>query len=69
MAAIEMWLNGRRITSATQLKRELPRNMEKHIEESLKKAAGPGIRIKKTRDGYVFEGTPAQIERLRKRLR
>ena len=64
-----MWLNGRRITSATQLKRELPRNMEKHIEESLKRAAGPGIRIKKTRDGYVFEGTPAQIERLRKRLR
>ena len=69
MAAIEMRLNGRRITSATQLKRELTRNMEKHIEESLKKAAGPGIRIKKTRDGYVFEGTPAQIERLRKRLR
>lgn len=69
MATVKMRLNGRSITSATQLKRELERNMEKHVEDRLKKAVGPGIRIKKTRDGYSFEGTPVQIERLRKRLR
>lgn len=69
MATIKMRLNGRSITSATQLKRELERNMKKHVEDRLKKAAVPGIRIKKTRDGYTCEGTPDQIERLRMRLR
>lgn len=69
MTNIKMRYNGRSITSATQLKRELARTMEKRVEDSLKKAAGPGIRIKKTRGGYTFAGTPDQIERLRKRLR
>ncbi|RUV66386.1 MAG: hypothetical protein EOR33_28445 [Mesorhizobium sp.] len=68
MAGIEMRFNGRKGTSS-QLQRELARNMEKHIEDSLKKAAGPGVRMKKTRDGYVFEGRPEQIERMKKRLR
>ncbi|RUV80338.1 hypothetical protein EOA60_36935 [Mesorhizobium sp. M1A.F.Ca.IN.020.06.1.1] len=69
MAGIEMRFNGRKLTSATQLQRELTRSMEKHIKDSLKKAAGPGVRMKKTRDGYVFEGRPEQIERMKKRLR
>ena len=69
MARIEMRFNGRKITSAAQLQRELTRSMEKHVEDSLKKAAGPGVRMKKTRDGYTFEGTPEQIERMKKRLR
>jgi hypothetical protein len=43
--------------------------MEKHIEDSLKKAAGPGVRMKKTREGYSFKGSPEQIERMKKRLR
>ncbi|NDW02596.1 hypothetical protein G0A00_25215, partial [Yangia sp. PrR002] len=33
------------------------------------KAAGPGVRMKKTREGYSFEGSPEQIERMKKRLR
>lgn len=69
MAKIEMRLNGRRTTSATQLQRELKRSMERHVEDSLKKAAGPGVRMKKTHTGYTFEGTPEQVERMAKRLR
>lgn len=69
MAGIEMRLNGRKITSSGQLERELKRSMEKQVEDGLKKAAGPSVRMKKTRDGYSFEGTPEQIDRMRKRLR
>ena len=69
MAGIEMRLNGRKITSTAQLQRELTRSMEKHVEDSLKKAAGPGVRMEKIRDGYTFEGSPEQIERMKKRLR
>lgn len=69
MAGIEMRFNGRKITSASQLQRELTRSMEKQVEDSLKKAAGPGVRMKKTRDGYTFDGSPEQIERMKKRLR
>lgn len=69
MAGIEMRFNGRKITSGAQLQRELTRSMEKHVEDSLKKAAGPGVRMKKARDGYTFEGSPEQIERMKKRLR
>ena len=69
MAGIEMRFNGGKITSAAQLQRELTRSMEKHVEDSLKKAAGPGVRMKKSREGYSFEGSPEQIERMKKRLR
>ena len=69
MARIEIRLNGRKITSAAQRQRELTRSVEKHVEDSLKKAAGPGVRMKKTREGYSFEGSPEQIERMKKRLR
>ena len=41
MAGIEMRFNGRKITSASQLQRELTRSMEKQLEDNLKKAAGP----------------------------
>ncbi|NDW02725.1 hypothetical protein G0A00_25910, partial [Yangia sp. PrR002] len=40
MARIEMRFNGRKIASAAQLQRELTRSMEKHVEDSLKKACG-----------------------------
>lgn len=69
MVGVEMRLNGRKITSSGQLERELKRSMEKQVEDGLKKAAGPSVRMKKTRDGYSFEGTPEQIDRMRKRLR
>ena len=69
MVGVEMRLNGRKITSSGQLERELKRSMEKQVEDGLKKAAGPSVRMKKTPDGYSFEGTPEQIDRMRKRLR
>ncbi len=68
MAGIEMRFNGRKITSNSQLQRELTQSVEKHVEDSLKRAAGPGVRMKKTRDGYTFDGTPEQIERMKKRF-
>jgi hypothetical protein len=64
-----MRFNGRKTTSAAQLQRELMRSVEKHVEDSLKKAAGPGVRMKKTHKGYSFEGSPEQIEHMKKQLR
>lgn len=69
MYGIEMRFNGRKFTSASQLQRDLTRSMEKQVEDNLKKATGPGVRMKKTRDGYTFEGSPDQIKRMTRRLR
>ncbi len=67
---MEIRFNGLKITSASQFERELKRAVEKHVGDgdSLKRAAGPGMRMKKTPEGYSFEGTPTQIERMRRRL-
>ena len=56
MIKMEMRFNGRKITSTSQLEREIKRSMERHVEDRLKRAAGPGVRMeKKTRNGYVFK--------------
>ena len=69
MLKMEMRFNGRKITSASQLERELMRSIERRVEDNLRRAAGPGMRMKKkTPDGYIFEGTPEQIERMKERL-
>jgi hypothetical protein len=65
----EMKINGRKVTSASQIERELTKAAEHAVEESIRKAAGPGVRIKKTREGYIAEGSPDQIDRLARRLR
>lgn len=65
----EMKINGRNVTSASQIERELLKSAERAIEDSIRKAAGPGVRVKKTHDGYVAEGSPDQIDRLTRRLR
>ena len=69
MIRMEMRLNGRRITSAGQLERELSRAVKSRVETTLKTAAGPVVRLTKTRDGYLAQGTPEQIARLKRRLR
>lgn len=65
----EMKINGRKVTSASQIERELTKAAEHAVEESIRKAAGPGVRIKKTREGSIAEGSPDQIDRLTRRLR
>ncbi len=65
----EMKINGRKVTSTSQIERELTKAAEHAVEESIRKAAGPGVRIKKTREGYIAEGSPDQIDRLTRRLR
>lgn len=69
MARIDMKINGRRITSSHQLQRELKKSCEKQLENGIRKAAGPGVQLKKTRDGFQAIGTPQQIERMKRRLR
>lgn len=69
MIKLEFSVDGRKITSPGQFGRELKRAAEKQVEDSLRKAAGPGVRMRKTRDGYTFEGTPDQIERMQRRLK
>ena len=65
----EMKINGRKVTSASQIERELTKAAEHAVEEGIRKAAGPGVRIKKTREGYIAEGSPDQIDRLTRRIR
>lgn len=70
-----MRINGRKITSNAQLRNELKRRqkdievrVQKRFEERLKNAAGPGVQMTKTQDGYRLQGTPEQIKRATKRL-
>ena len=75
MFKLEMRINGRKITSNAQLQNEMKRmqkdievRMEKGFEDSLEKAAVPGVLVTKTQDGYRLQGTPEQIKRATKRL-
>lgn len=69
MFKMEMRFNGKKITSGSQLQRELTKAVEKHVETTVKRAAGPGVRLKKVAGGFVAEGDADDIERLRRRLR
>lgn len=66
---IEMKINGRAVTSTSQIQRELKKAAEGAVESGLRRAAGPGVRIKKTSEGYVAEGTQARIDHLVRRLK
>ena len=69
MVRIDMKFNGKHITSSQQLEREMKRSFEKTIEQGIRRAAGPGVRVKKTRNGFEAQGSPEQIERMKRRLR
>lgn len=60
----EMKINGRKVTSGSQIERELTKVAECAVEDGIRKAAWPSVRIKKTREGYIAEGSPYQIDRL-----
>lgn len=66
---IEMKINGRRVTSSSQIQRELKKAAEGAVESGLRQAAGPGVRIKKPSAGYIAEGTRARIDNLVSRLK
>lgn len=68
MFKMDLRFNGRKITSGAELEREMKKAVDKHVEDRLRKAAGSGVHMKKTREGYIFEGSPEQIERMRRRL-
>lgn len=66
---LKMKLNGKTITSSRQLEREFQKSFDKQLEKGLKKAAGPGVKLRKTAQGYVAEGSPEKIDQMRRRLR
>ena len=67
MFKLEMRIDGRKIASNAQLQNEMKR-MEKGFEDSLKQAAGRGVQVTKTREGYRLQGTPEQVGSAKKRL-
>lgn len=66
---IEMKINGRKVTSASQIERELKKAADKAVERGLRRAAGPGVAIRKTAQGYVAEGTQDRIDNMVRRLK
>lgn len=69
MARIDMKFNGKRITSSHQLEHEMKKSMEKTVLDGIRKAAGPSVKVEKTRGGFIAKGTSGQIERMKRRLR
>ena len=68
MIRLQMKFNGRTITSASQLEREMRKSVNDHVEKAVRRAAGSGVRLQKTATGYVAEGSADQIKRMQKRL-
>jgi hypothetical protein len=68
MIKMGMTFNGKPITSSGQLKREFEQAARKAMDENIRRAAQPGVRVSKTRDGYQFEGSEAAVERTIKKL-
>lgn len=66
---MEMKFNGRKITNPQQLEREFSKSINSHVEKEVRKIAGVGTSVKKTRNGFVVSGSPQQIERMQKRLK
>lgn len=69
MFKMEMRFNGQKITSGSQLTRELTKAVEQHVEKELRHSAGPGVRLRKVTGGFVAEGDATAIEQLRHRLK
>lgn len=65
---MKMTFDGRSISSSGQLKRELERSVMDYVDKLVRRAAPPGVRVTKTRDGYKAEGSANDIERMVKRL-
>lgn len=66
-AKVEFKINGRKV-SPSQLGREMQKAIEAQVEKELRKAAGPGVKVRKTSQGLEFEGSLEDIERLKRRL-
>lgn len=65
---MKMTVNGKHITSAGQLSRELEKSLRQAVDRQIKAAAPPGVTVRKTSRGYIAEGTPDAIERMVKRF-
>jgi hypothetical protein len=61
--------NGRTITSASQLEREFKKLVDRSIDDTIRKAAGSDVRLTKTREGFLAEGTQSQLDSMVRRLK
>jgi hypothetical protein len=68
MIKVSMSFNGKKITSSSQFKRELERSARKAMDEQVRRATPPGVRVSKTAKGYKVEGPEATVERMMKKL-
>jgi hypothetical protein len=68
MIKIGMSFNGKTITSSSQLKRELERAARKAMDDQVRRAAPPGVRVSKTAKGYKVGGPEAGVERMMTKL-
>jgi len=69
MFKVETKFNGKRIYNSRQLERELNKSINSHLEKSIRKAAGSGVKLKRTPDGFVASGTEKQITKMRNRIK
>ena len=66
---IKMKFNGRTFTNGRSLADAMVRDMNQKIERNLRQAAtSSGVQMKKTTNGFEFEGSLENINRLQKRL-
>lgn len=63
-----MSFNGRKISSSSQLKREIEKAAKQAFDDHVRRAAPAGVRISKTSRGYKVEGSEAKVERMMKKL-
>jgi len=68
MIKVGMNFNGKKITSSSQLKREFELAARKAMDNQVRRAAPPGVRVSKTAKGYKIEGPEATVERMMKKL-
>ncbi|WP_129586329.1 hypothetical protein [Sphingomonas montana] len=65
---MKLTFNGKNITSSGQLGREFEKSVRLAMDAQVKAAAPPGVKVRKTSQGYVAEGDANAIEKMADRL-
>ncbi|MES2288806.1 MAG: hypothetical protein V4530_03640 [Pseudomonadota bacterium] len=60
--------NGKRIISPGQFGRDLKKSVLAAVDKQIRSAAPPGVKVRKTPDGYLAQGDAKALERMVKRL-
>jgi hypothetical protein len=65
---MKLTFNGKAMTSPGQFSRELEKTIRATVDQHVKSAAPPGVKLRKTREGYIAEGDADDIQKMVKRL-